>query len=86
MSFSILLQNFVKLACLEDAFLKIGILVCNLQASQIMSKKILISCLLSLTSGKNVMVIVPVVSEILGGVPPAPDAIALSKRADAINR
>ena len=50
-----ILQNFVKLAFLEVAFLKIGffgILVCNLQPSQAMS---------------NFMVICPVVSEILGG-------------------
>ena len=36
-----ILQNFVKLACLEVAFLKIGffgILVCNLPTSQVMSK------------------------------------------------
>ena len=40
-----------------------------------------------LTSGKNFMVIRPAVPEILGGVvPPPPDAIRLSKTADAINR
>ena len=39
-----------------------------------------------LTSGKTFMVIGPVVSEILGGWYHPPDAIALSKRADAINR
>ena len=60
-----ILQNFVKLACLEFAFLKIGffgILVYDLQTSQVMSKKFS-----DLTSGKNFMVIRPVVSEILGG-------------------
>ena len=42
---------------------------------------------LSLTSGKNFMVIRPVVSEILGGAGTnPPDASSLSKRADAINR
>ena len=41
---------------------------------------------LSVTSGKNFMVIGSVVSEILaGGGTPLPDAITLSKRADAIN-
>ena len=41
-----------------------------------------------LTSGKNFMVIRPAVPEILGGggTPPPPDAIRLSKTADAINR
>ena len=37
-----ILQNFVRLACLEIAFLKIGIfgiLVCNLQTGPVMSKK-----------------------------------------------
>ena len=69
-----ILQNFVKLACLEVAFLKIGffgILICNLQMVN------------------NFMVIRPVVSEILGGLGTIPihppDASKLSKRADAIN-
>ena len=73
-----ILQNFVKLACLEVAFLKIGffgIWVCNLQTSQIMS---IFFCfrasLLSMTSSKNCMVIRAVVSETLGGlVVPTPD-------------
>ena len=40
-----------------------------------------------LTSGKNFMVIRPAVPEILGGADTTPpDAIRLSKTADAINR
>ena len=39
-----------------------------------------------LTSGKNFMVIRPAVPEILGGGTTPPDAIRLSKTADAINR
>ena len=68
------MQDFVKVACLEVAFLKIGffgILVCNLQTSQVMS---------TLTSGKNSMV---VRFQDLRGVS---DASKLRKRADAINR
>ena len=49
-----ILQNFVKLACLEGAFLKIGFFLFR-------------ASLLSLTSSKNFMVICPVVSEISGG-------------------
>ena len=51
-----------------------GILVCNLQTSQVKSKNFFWfrASSLSLTSGTNFMVIPPVVSEILGGVVPPP--------------
>ena len=70
-----ILQNFVKLACLEVAFPKLGIfgiLVCNLQTGPVMSK----------LHGKNCMVIPFVVPEILGGLEPPLDAI---KMPDVIN-
>ena len=85
-----ILQNFVKLACLEVAFLKIGffgILICNLQTSQLCQNVFgFRASSLSLTSGKNFMFICPVVSEILGGWHHPPYASSLAKRADAILR
>ena len=70
-----------------SVFLKIrfwGILVCNLQTSQLMSRKISDFVPPHQTFGKNFMVIHPVVSEILGGLYHPPDTRKLSKRADAI--
>ena len=65
------MQNIVRLACLEVALPKIGILgilVCKLQTEPVMSNLFLIFCSLIDTSGKNFMVIPFAVPEILGGV------------------
>ena len=73
MSIVTILKNYTKLACLEVAFLSNVKFVFFFRTS-------------SLTSGKIFMVIRQVVSEILGGTSPPPDAINLPKRANAINR
>ena len=78
-----------KLACLEVAFPKIGIfrvLVCNLQAEPVMSKKFFdfVSPYKYQHLVKKFMVIPFVVPDISGGWKP-PDAIILSENADAIN-
>ena len=69
MSMLIIMQNFVQLACLEVAFLKLaffGILVCNLQTRQVMS--FFFYFVPTPSSGKNVITIPFVVPEMLDGV------------------
>ena len=58
----------------------INVLVCNLQTSQVMSTFFFRfrASSLGLTSGKNFMIIRPVVSEILGGMVPTPPQMLVS--------
>ena len=60
--------NFVKLACLEVAFLKIGISVCNLQTRSGMSKFFFILCL-RMGTNKWLKVSLSYLFEISGGMP-----------------
>ena len=76
-----ILQNFVKLTCLEAAFPKIGffgILVCNLETGQAMSRIFLNSCLLMDPNIWSTSFVVPEISG--GGVEPPQMPLSCQKR------